>query len=85
MASSMAWVNMALMEMSTVVTSMRGQCGAQDDVRGFGVEPEIEFVAGAGGEFGVVGLGVEAAAHEDDALRERGEIGIDARWRGRCW
>ena len=51
--------------------------GAEGDVGGFGVEPEVELVARMGGELGVVGLRVEAAAHDDDALGELGEVGID--------
>jgi hypothetical protein len=51
-------------------------------VGGFGVEPEVEFVAGAFGELRVGGLGVEAAAHDDDPLGEGGEFGVDAESEG---
>ena len=50
---------------------------AQDDVRSLGVEPEVELVARIVDVLGVVGLWVEAAAHDDDALRELGEVRID--------
>ena len=46
-------------------------------MRGLGIEPEVELVPRAGGELGIVGLRIEAAAHEHDALGERGEFGID--------
>ena len=70
-------VKRALMEMSTVVTSMRAR-GREGRCGGFGVEPEVEFVARAFGEFRVGGLGIEAAAHDDDALGELGELRIGA-------
>ena len=50
---------------------------AQHDVRGLGVEPEIEFVARVAGEFGIVGARVQAATHDDDTLRQLGEVRID--------
>ncbi len=54
-----------------------GPGGTEGDVGGLGVEPEVELVADVVDELGVVGGGVEAAAHDDDALGEFGEVGID--------
>ena len=51
--------------------------GAQHDVRGLGIEPEVEFVARVGGELRIVGLRIEAAAHEHNAFGERGKLRID--------
>ncbi len=51
--------------------------GLKDDVGGLGVKPEVELVARGGGEFGVVRLGIETAAHEDDALGQSREAGVD--------
>jgi hypothetical protein len=51
--------------------------GSEHDVRGLGIEPKVEFVAWAGGELRIVGLGVEAAAHKNNAFGESGKLGID--------
>ena len=50
---------------------------AERDVRGLGVEPEIEFMPRIVGELRIAGLRAQAAAHDDDALREFGEVRID--------
>ena len=42
------------------------------------IEPEIELVAGAGGEFRIGGLRIETAAHEGDAARQLREVRIDS-------
>ena len=52
---------------------------AEDDVGGFGIEPEVELVAGMGGELGVGGVRRETAAHDGDALRSARRSGD--RWR----
>src|ERR1019366_5289271 len=55
---------------------------AEDDVGGFGIEPEVELVAGMGGELGVIGAGGEASAHDGDAGGELGEVRIDGEGEG---
>ena len=75
-ASIMGWVKRALMEMSTVVRSMRGQCAPEDKVGCFRIEPEVELMARALCKFRIVGLRIEAPAHDDDALGEFGESWI---------
>ncbi len=49
----------------------------QDDVRGLGIEPEVELVARVGGELRIGGLRIETAAHEHDALGQRRELRVD--------
>jgi hypothetical protein len=56
--------------------------GLKDDVGSLGVEPEVELVARGGGEFGIVGLWVEAATHEDNSIGESGESGVDGDGQG---
>ena len=46
-------------------------------MRGLRIEPEIELVARTGREFRIVGLRVQAAAHDDDAPRALGEVRVD--------
>ena len=48
----------------------------QHNVRGLGIEPEVEFVARVGG-FDIVCLRIEAAAHNQDAFSQRRELRID--------
>ena len=45
-------------------------------MRGFRIEPEVEFVARIVGELRIVGLRIQAASHEDQFLGQRGELGI---------
>jgi hypothetical protein len=59
-----------------------GPGGAEGDAGGFGIEPEVELVAGMGCELGVGGLRGEAAAHDEDALGELGEVGVDGEGKG---
>lgn len=54
-----------------------GPVGAQDDVRGLGIEPEVELVARVAGKLRVVAVRGEAAAHEHNALGERGELRVN--------
>ncbi len=56
---------------------MRGQWAQRVMWTASGSNQKLNSWRGVGGELGVVGLGVEAAAHEDDALGELGEVGID--------
>ena len=45
-------------------------------MRGLGIEPEIELVARVC-RLGIVSLRIQAAAHDHNSFRERGELGID--------
>ena len=47
------------------------------DVGGFGIEPEIEFVAGSVDEFGIGGLCIQARSHEDQFFGEAWELRVD--------
>lgn len=49
----------------------------ENGVSGFGVHPEIEFAAGIEAEFGIGGLRIDAAAHDDELLGEFGEVRVD--------
>ncbi len=48
------------------------------DVRRLRVKPEIELVTRTGSELGIARLRIETAAHDHDALGERGKLRIDA-------
>ena len=50
---------------------------AQNDFRRFRIEPEIEFVPRIVQKFRIVGLRTQAAAHEDEFLRQFRELRIE--------
>ncbi len=41
------------------------------------IEPEIEFVARAGREFRIIGVRIEASPHDDETLRQLGEMRVE--------
>ena len=48
----------------------------QDDVGRFRIHPEIEFVRGRERELRVVGLGIDAAAHDDQFFDQLWKFGV---------
>ena len=65
------------METSTVVTSMRGHAARSTMCGASGSNQKLNSWRGLVANSGSSVCGIEAAAHEHDALRERGEFGID--------
>jgi len=54
----------------------------EDGTGGFRIHPEIEFALGRERKFGIVGLRIDAAAHDDEFFGEFGEVGIEGNGQG---
>ena len=72
-----ALVKPVLMEMSTVVRSMRGQCARRVMCAASGSNQKLNSCRGLLANSGSLGLRIEAAAHDDNALRKLREVRID--------